>query len=199
MDRSVQDRTNRLYYLNRGRCPNCGGARSIIPGAKRCEVCAARERQRKREIHDQRERDGLCTKCGRPRDDERYKTCSRCRNNDRKHYTDKRRYDRLKQSGMCVDCAERAAEAGHVLCKRCMERRKVNNRQIDPGWAKKYERRRRLIAEGLCIDCAQPTAEGRQRCQKCIEMRRDSTRKYQIIKRIKREAEEARKGRYSGR
>ena len=194
MDRSEQDRANRLYYLRQGRCPNCGGQRPVIPGATRCDVCTLKDRQRKKEQHDQRVRDGLCTRCGKPRDDERYKTCSRCRDNDQKKKRDKRRYEKLKMDGMCVDCAEREAEAGRVLCKQCMNKRKIHNRQTDPGWAKKYERRKRLIAEGLCIDCSKPTdREGKARCSACLAARRDSTRKYQILKRMDREAEEARR------
>ena len=194
MTRSEQDKANRLYYLKGGRCPNCGGKRPVIEGRTRCEVCAEKERQCKKRIHDRRVAEGVCVKCGRPRDDERYKTCSRCRNKDVFYKrNDKVRYDQRKESGMCVDCGERAALAGHILCNRCRNKRKVNNRKNDPGWAKKYERRQQLILAGLCIDCSKPTLNGKQRCPTCIEARRDSTRKYQIKQRIQREADEARR------
>jgi hypothetical protein len=92
-----------------------------------------------------------------------------------------------------VRCGERAAEAGKVMCKLCRNRTNEVYRASDPGWAKRYERREQLIAAGLCIDCSQPTDNGKKRCPKCIEGRRDSTRKYQIVQKIKREADRARR------
>ena len=190
---SERDRANRLYYLNAGRCPNCGGKRPVVKGKKRCAECMERERQRKKELHDQRKSDGLCLRCGGPRDD-KYMTCSKCREKDAAFKrNDKAAYNVRKALGMCVDCGVNAAEAGRVLCKKCMNRRKVHNRISDPGWTKKYERRKRLIEAGLCIDCSKPTLNGKQRCPTCIEARRDSTRKYQIKQRIQREADEARR------
>ena len=194
MTRSEQDRANRLYYLNAGRCPNCGGKRMIEEGSTRCAVCAERQRQHKRAVHDQRVADGVCIRCGGPRDD-KYMTCKACRDKDVAYRRNgKKLYDHRKMTGMCVDCGVAAAEAGRVLCKRCMNRRKVSNRKNDPGWVKKEERRKRLFEAGLCIDCSKPTdREGKQRCSACLAARRDSTKKYQIIQRIKKQAEQARR------
>lgn len=192
MYNAEQERANRLYYLRQGRCPNCGGQRPIAPGHKSCAECMEKERQRKREEREFRLANGLCTRCGRPRDDERYNTCERCRNRDADRERNRKRYNILKLRGMCVRCGERAAEAGKVMCKLCRKRTNQVYRDSDPGWAKRYERREQLIAAGLCIDCSQPTEDGKQRCPKCIEARRDSTRKYQIMQKIKREADRAR-------
>lgn len=192
MYNAEQERENRLYYIRQGRCPHCGGQRPIAPGHKSCEACMEKERQRKREEREFRLANGLCTRCGRPRDDERYNTCERCRNRDADRERNRKRYNVLKLRGMCVRCGERAAEAGKVMCKLCRKRTNQVYRDSDPGWAKRYERRDQLIAAGLCIDCSQPTENGKQRCPKCIEARRDSTTKYRIIQRIKREADRAR-------
>ena len=196
MTASERDRANRQYYLNGGRCPNCGGKRSIINGQQRCEVCAEKERKRKKEAHDKRVAEGLCVRCGGPRDD-KYMTCKACRDKDAGYKRNgKKLYNQRKMTGICVDCGVSTAEAGRVLCKKCMNKRKVHNRINDPGWAKKAERRKRLIEAGLCIDCSKPTdREGKQRCSACLAARRDSTKKYQITQRIKREAEQARRRR----
>jgi len=194
MTRSEQDKANRLYYLKAGRCPNCGGSRPIVEGTKRCAECQEKDRKRKKEMRDKRLADGLCVKCGKPLGDDTHKTCEKCRSREvNYHHNDKVTYQRRKSTGMCVDCGKYAAEAGRVLCKKCMNKRKIDNRRNDPGWAKKNERRQRLVAAGLCIDCSRPTQDGKQRCRACIEARRDSTRKYRIKKKIYRQAEQARR------
>jgi hypothetical protein len=195
MDRAQQDKANRMYYLNAGRCPSCGGKRPVVEGETRCSVCREKERQRKREKHDRWLASGLCTRCGKPRDEAGYLKCIACRDKAKAYYkAHPEKYNTRKIMGMCVDCGRMAAEAGKVLCKKCAEKRKARSIENDPGWDKKYERRKRLIADGLCISCGKPTdREGKSRCSVCLARQRDSTRKYQILKRMDREAEEARR------
>lgn len=192
-----QSRANRLYYLSIGKCPKCGGRNNVEPGTHRCRACALRESENNRKRKAKRIGAGVCSRCGGPLDDSRWKTCQKCRDYNNKfkpmeHEQAKKVRERRKDEGKCVVCGIRWAEPGRTLCEKCNAKHKQYQQNGDPGWAKKYERRQARIDAGLCIDCGAPTQDGRQRCQRCIEMRRDSTRKYKIIQKIKREAKEAR-------
>lgn len=99
--------------------------------------------------------------------------------------------------GICPYCGTRYPEPGRVLCVPCKRRIKVLRERNDPGNVKhkayNHERREKLKAAGLCTDCGKASAmEGRIRCAKCEEKMKDSRKKWEIVRRIDREAEEAR-------
>jgi hypothetical protein len=84
------------------------------------------------------------------------------------------------------------------MCEKCLEAHREDSRKSNQNGIKAKARREARIAAGLCIDCGKPTdREGKARCSACLEARRDSTRKYQILKRMDREAEEARRRSYA--
>ena len=187
-------KANRDYYLNNGRCPKCAGRNPVEPGKHRCRECAIKESESIRNRKLYWIATGKCSRCGGPLSDKRYKTCQKCRDYAARYKNDqnKRRYYSRKIDGMCARCGKKYAEAGKVYCQDCLDKQKERSKNSDPGNVKKYERRQKLIDAGLCIDCRRPTTGGRQRCDRCIEMRRDSTRKYKITKRIHAEAEKER-------
>lgn len=186
-------KANRAYYLNNDRCPRCG-KNPVEPGKRRCRECAIHESENRQKRRLYWIATGKCSRCGAPLEDKQYKTCQRCRDHAARFKNDqnKRVYDARKEEGKCVKCGKKYAESGKVYCQDCLNRQKQWQRKSDPGNVKKYERRQELIDAGLCIDCRRPTTGGRQRCDRCIEMRRDSTRKYKITKRIRAEAEKER-------
>ena len=128
-----------------------------------------------------------------------YKTCPRCRKSRARHQKqysidNKERYYWLKKKGICVSCGREYAEPGRVRCAQCRKKTIESQKKYDPDHSKRYARREAKKNAGLCIDCGRPTVNGHLRCPRCIEMRRDSDRKFRIIKKIEREARKAREG-----
>lgn len=190
-------KANREYLLSRGRCPGCGGARPVVPNGKMCFQCMERNNASHRRLAKSRREQGVCTRCGGPLADDGCITCPKCREYNRqylarKHDADIARYYELKRRGLCVTCGRTWAEPGHVRCKACAADILRQSTASDPDGEKRRKRRENRVAAGLCIDCGRPTKDGKQRCERCIEMRRDSTRKYKIMQKIDREAEKAR-------
>lgn len=72
-------RANAAYYLSRGLCPRCGGNYPLEPGFKRCRPCAIKESTERKNRRMRNAANGRCPSCGHQRDDDKYKTCSRCR------------------------------------------------------------------------------------------------------------------------
>lgn len=193
MTTSERQRANRLYYLSRGLCPGCGGKAYIQPKRVLCIECQQKHDAWQTEARARWKAEGKCTHCGRERD-KKGVLCSKCVSVRSNAKAVKQRRERLKALGMCTVCGRTWAEPGHVKCRKCLDRHKAYNAKSNEQ-AKK--RRAARVAAGLCIDCGKPTdREGKQRCSACIEARRDSTRKYQIRKRIEKRAEMARKGVY---
>ena len=189
-------KANREYYLRNGRCPKCSGKNKVEPGKRLCRECALKESDRRRERRERWINAGKCARCGGELLGDGFKTCLRCREYQaqfRPKYAQyaKKLAEKRKKDGKCVRCGYHWAELGKTLCKWCNEKHKREYKRYDPDNSKKYARRQARIDAGLCIDCGAPSG-GRLRCDRCNEMRRDSTRKYKITQRIKREAEEAR-------
>ena len=188
------EKENRRYYLSQGRCPRCGGKNPLIEGRCLCIECQKKHDEEQVKRRNLWRETGRCTRCGRERDDW-HKMCPQCReymsdirrDNARKA---KERRDQLRAKGFCTLCGRTWAEPGRAWCKKCEERHKEYTKGEEYR-AKVKARRQQRREAGLCIDCGKP-ALGKQCCPECIARRKDSTRKYQIIQRIKREAEEAR-------
>lgn len=186
-----QSRENRAYYLRNGRCPRCGGKRPLANGRVLCLEC-----QRKHD-EDQRARlarwraEGRCTRCGGETDAE-HAQCQSCREYMApiRRAASKRWRDRMIEAGMCTRCGKTWAEPGRKYCRACLAKHAAETNTPE-NREKANLRRAERRAAGLCIDCGAPT-EGHQRCERCLEMRRDSTRKHAILKRIQREADRAR-------
>ena len=186
---------NRQYYLRRGRCPVCFGKNLVVPGKKRCAECAERQNRHQRELKESYRGDGRCSRCGAPLDDDKYKRCSKCRSYAQK-YREKsnerlrKRYHDRKDAGKCVRCGLTWAEPGKTCCQKCLDKGKIEKKRYDPNGEKHRAVRDYRKANGLCIDCGRPT-DGHSRCSRCKDMRNDSTRKYNIMQVIKRNAMEA--------
>ena len=108
-------------------------------------------------------------------------------------------YHWYKAHGICPYCGTRYPEPGRVHCAQCLRRLLALRQRRDPGneQHKKYNReyRERKKAAGLCVDCGKGKAmDGKTRCARCAERMDQSRTKYNILKRMDREAEEA-KGR----
>lgn len=106
----------------------------------------------------------------------------------------KERYNWYKDRGICATCGRVWAEPGKVRCKACEAKiaachaqRREERRQA------KQQQRAQRIAAGICTECGKrPATEGMRMCPRCRAKRNDSTRKYKILKRIERDAQEAR-------
>ena len=112
-----------------------------------------------------------------------------------KRKTCKERYDWYKDHGICTSCGQVWVEPGHVRCKVCEAKIKVyHDRDHEQRIQHKREIRQQRIEAGICTECGKrPAIEGMRMCARCRGMRNDSTRKWKIIQRIKREANKARK------
>ncbi len=60
-----------------------------------------------------------CVRCGKPRDDGRFKLCSRCRTRASLNQTKRRK--RLALKGACVKCG-RPRDSDHIVCSPCRAR-----------------------------------------------------------------------------
>lgn len=105
----------------------------------------------------------------------------------RSQYNRKRRRE-LIMKGLCVTCAWREVVPGRRLCQFCYDRWKKSAEKSDPGGVKhkelKKKQRAERIAAGICTECGKrPASEGMRMCERCREMRNDSTRKYKIHQR----------------
>lgn len=181
---------NRAYYLSRGLCPRCGGKARVEEGRVLCRECQEKHDRWQRESRAQWKAQGLCTRCGGERDS-KWKLCAKCRAyRDANKHGDaeaaKARRDALREKGFCTRCGQTWAEPGRSWCKKCLEDHRKYTRSEEQR-RKADERRRARVEAGLCIDCGKPAKDGKQRCRACIEARRDSTRKYKIMKRIRTE------------
>ena len=185
-------KANRQYYIDRGRCPCCSGRNRLDEGHKVCPECREKNRAHRNALYAKRKAAGLCIRCGEPVEDGRVE-CRACRARHKPYQVKanaklKRKRDRLREEGKCTVCGISWAEPGHVLCKKCMlkERR---NYALNRDYYVEYARARRVerMAKGICVDCGKPSEEGMSRCKACRERNLDSSRKYEILKRIRQE------------
>lgn len=89
MYNAARVKANRAYYLGQGNCPRCGGQNPVEPGFNRCRQCAIKESEQRRRRREELKRMGLCPTCGGPRDDEAFRTCSKCRQRSHIYYAGK--------------------------------------------------------------------------------------------------------------
>ena len=104
-------------------------------------------------------------------------------------------YHWYKAHGICNYCKQAYAEPGRVYCARCYRQMRVRQEINDPGRKKRsaynIERRARLKAAGLCVDCGRVDAmPGFVRCPKCRKKNAEQSMKYNLKKKIEREARE---------
>lgn len=184
------DKANYAYYLRNGNCPRCYGLRKVEPGKSTCAVCGQKTRERSRQRREKWKTEGRCHTCGRELTDDRYVTCELCRKvrGARRSQAMKAKRAAWKAEGICAECGKRWAEPGKTMCKACLNKLNERLRRNDPGNVKKYAWRQKRIDAGLCIDCGRKAEDGKHRCRRCREMRRDSEIKYRLKKKMEREA-----------
>lgn len=180
------DRANYAYYLRNGNCPRCYGMRKVEPGKKMCAVCAAEAREASRKRREKWKAEGRCHSCGRELTDDGFVTCELCRNVRGVRRSNYMKQKRLawKAEGKCQECGKRWAEAGKTMCKPCLKALNDRLRRNDPDNAKKYAWRQARIDKGLCIDCGRKAEPGKQRCERCRRMRKESEEKYRLKKKL---------------
>ena len=191
-----QQKANYEYFIRNGRCPRCGGKNPVEKGKRVCRECSLKISEKRRDKRAFWKANGQCTRCGKPLpEDSRFVQCEDCRDYIHSFYKfNHRRYERLKEAGKCVKCGESWAEPGKTMCQKCLDRHVEYEQSYGNAYRdKKRQQRQERIAAGLCYDCGRPTDNGHTRCQRCREMRMDSTRKYRITKKIEMEAEQARR------
>lgn len=113
------------YTLNgRWVCAECAEKRAAYMRNWRAGTDYGHRLWEKRKVQEwERREQGVCYKCGRKLDDKRYKTCWRCRAQDRK-YKDMRHRSKTPQwlrgkDGRCYRCNERPCEPGFKTCPEC--------------------------------------------------------------------------------
>lgn len=198
---SERQRANRQYYLSRGRCPRCGGTNPVQVGRVLCVECQQKHDKEQTERMNRWRQEGRCIRCGSERAEGRMQ-CQKCLDNRKEkgiNAASARKWREKKLAeGRCVICGLRFAAMGHVMCEKCLEAHREDSRKSSKNGAKAKARRESMIAAGRCIDCGKPNdRDGKSRCSACLAARRDSNRKHAILKRMDREAEEARRRSYA--
>ena len=99
---------------------------------------------------------GLCTCCAKPNDNNKGSECLDCRNKGRE--SDRKRRTNLRDKGVCWSCGS-LVMAGKTYCEK----------HFLAGAALRSARRLRLIENGLCPACGidKPSAQSLE-CWKCI-------------------------------
>lgn len=142
---------SKLYYAGyqqAGVCPKCR-KNSILGDEKTCPECRAiyaeamtkyikknreqwneyQKKMHKKAVNERREK-GLCVRCGRKREDQRFKNCERCRKTMREQSRDKREKLNItsreyrRENGLCFFCGEPVVD-GLKVCERCRQRNKA--------------------------------------------------------------------------
>jgi hypothetical protein len=193
-------KANAAYFLGRGRCPQCSGARPVLPGKKRCAECTERNRvynlNRTRAFRSA----GKCVACGAGLEKGWHKrlcpTCNANANTYVKKYRGKKRDERHERMrfGVCVDCGEREPVPGRRRCAECIDKRNKTDshaREVE----KLSQIREYRKANGLCLRCGNPVAPGHRRCEKCMTYMRDYGKKLRLKEQTERMAEKARSNR----
>ena len=159
----------RDFYRKNHLCSVCG-KNKVFGDEKTCPECRAKDQNRKdnytqekkdrdykkwyenrkiknKEIHNKRIELGLCTKCGKRKADEGYRTCTKCRKknteyNRTRNYKKENNSDRIKQD-LCYFC-DNPVEEGFKVCEK---HRQLN---IEKSRSKKAkEIRKQLVEQGI--------------------------------------------------
>lgn len=146
------EREEREWYISHGVCVRCH-CDDARPGKTMCLLCAdivsedsskrynALTTEQKKEVNkkktagnrkrrEERERQGLCTKCGKQPPRENRKTCIECRladNRRSKQYRKKKSEEVIPLGdrnalGLCRHCCEPLAHKDEKLCPKCHEK-----------------------------------------------------------------------------
>jgi len=122
---------------------------------------------------------GLCSRCGKPKDDPEKKTCLSCRKRsmiawngmgkekrektlEKQRIRMRKRLEYIKSNGICSTCYKNKCEVGKSSCKSCIP--------------KILSRARIRIDSGICICCNNPAVRGRY-CQECLLKKYINTKK----------------------
>ena len=119
----------RLYNARKasGICVDCG-QHPAKQSYTRCEVCLQKRRNWWHERLDQ----GLCPKCGKPRQED-YTSCKVCRDRDAA------RADKLRKSRraalLCILCGKESVSPPYTICEPCRikKRKREGNYRLDGG------------------------------------------------------------------
>ena len=105
---------------------------------------------------------GMCPRCGRPREDDGYYVCKPCR--ERESRNAKIIRAKRKAEGICVTCGKSPAREGRNECPICAERHRKAT----------YERRKWYLENDICPMCGRNRLEGNKRlCLDCLEYERN--------------------------
>lgn len=141
----VNARKNREFYRKNGICPECG-KNKLFGDEKTCPECRAKAQNRKnnctdeqkqkyresqnekrRKLHKERAKKGICTRCGRRKAVAGKKKCAICQEKENEQKRKKnsngiRRSERPKYK-LCYLCGKELDREGG-LCKKCAESQK---------------------------------------------------------------------------
>lgn len=204
--------TESQYYYNKykslGLCSKCG-RNEAAPERTMCKKCLAKKAARAKAARDKdrtaaraynneyyRQKkakaiaEGMCSKCFHEPADKGYKTCWRCRANDRKvvRYElsaeqKQKAIDRKKQinaeriaAHVCINCGKRPPMKGKQKCKLCAARHNRNRRQKrhELGLCIPHDMR----GDGLhCARCCKPVCNGERICPDCMDKLREQAKR----------------------
>ena len=195
--------TESQFYYNKyktlGLCVKCG-KNEAAPERTMCKKCLAKKAAKAKAKRDkdraalheyqrdyyQRKKaqaiaDGMCSKCFHEPADKGYKTCWRCRANNRRTVRyelsaeqKQKAIDRKKQinaeriaAHICINCGKRPPMKGKQKCKLCAARHNRNRRQKrhELGLCIPHDMR----GDGtFCKRCCKPICHGEKICPDCM-------------------------------
>lgn len=132
-----------------GLCLQCGDNAN---GKSRCDVCATKNANKRKERAVKRAIAGQCSVCVKQAKPG-CRMCQECI--DKSSAITVKRYRKNKAAGVCRYCGKESA--GKARCKECAEK-------LKPHSKRSYERYK---AEGRCVRCLAPNDSGKTTCSTC--------------------------------
>lgn len=124
---------------------------------------------------------GICTYCGKPKEDDRFLRCASCRK--RFAIEQQKRREQYRKLGLCVECGKVPVFCGDKRCEKCKEKQDLYNakslaNRTKEKWRKaNRDRYYRLKSKGLCTKCGSRKAVKWGLCIDCyVKDKRRPTR-----------------------
>ena len=127
-----------------------------------CKDCYNKHKKASHALYARRRNQKLCVHCAKPTDHRVY--CEKCRARMRERAEERRKQNK------CTLCGVNELSTNYSKCAGCLEKlRNIKNT---------YNAKKRL--DGICIACTEKAAPGRTRCEKHLQIRRETSKRKRV-------------------